>query len=151
MASTTSYFINAALIYSLTLSLAPLLPNYIHYSWNLINFTTQFSMPKQFTDQTLLMCVCVCGNTGLKTCVSSMSSRLTGDTHCVLGFPLNPCKKTWKSFFHYKSPHEMCCTRYTFQSRQLIPSILIELLCSTLRSSQSREKKKTRSRLMKAS
>lgn len=43
MASTTSYFINAILRFS------------IHYSWNLINFTMQFSMPKQFTDQMLFM------------------------------------------------------------------------------------------------
>lgn len=51
MTTTTSYFINALSQIPLCLS--------IHYSWNLINFTAQFSMPKQFTDQTLFMSMCV--------------------------------------------------------------------------------------------
>lgn len=67
----------------------------IHYSWNLINFTAQFSMLKQFTDQTLFMSMdvsvreFVCGKPSLS---------VTGPCYFDTIPNANQKTKTWKSF-----------------------------------------------------
>lgn len=95
----------------------------IHYSWNLINFTAQFSMLKQFTDQTLFMSMdvsvreFVCGKPSLS---------VTGPCHFDTIPNAKQKTKTWKSF---STSFNHCLSCASFQSHQLIRLTLIEFLC----------------------
>lgn len=109
--TTTSYFINA-------------FSNSIHYSWNLINFTTQFSMPKQFTDQTLFMCAQQ--KPGFKFCILFVSQYLAPKTLAI------KFRYMENHFFFFGLQHNLSRLRLTRESSQLIILNLIAFLCYVL-------------------